>query len=49
MMLLQTKMKLPKACNNVTAIEHKADEYYYIAIAELFDKEKDAAELSEKQ
>jgi predicted phosphate transport protein (TIGR00153 family) len=39
------KDEITKACINVTAIEHKADEYYYVAIAELFDKEKDAAEL----
>lgn len=36
---------ISKACSKVTAIEHIADDYYYIAIAELFDKEKDAAEL----
>lgn len=39
------KDEIFKACDNVKAIEHKADEYYYIAIAELFDKEKDPAEL----
>jgi predicted phosphate transport protein (TIGR00153 family) len=39
------KDEITKACNNVTAIEHKADEYYFVAVAELFDKEKDAAEL----
>jgi uncharacterized protein len=39
------KEKITKACSNVTAIEHKADEYYYIAVSELFDKEKDPAEL----
>ena len=39
------KDKIMKACANVTAIEHKVDEYYYIAVSELFDKEKDAAEL----
>jgi uncharacterized protein Yka (UPF0111/DUF47 family) len=39
------KGEITKACSNVTAIEHKADEYYYIAVAELFDKEKDPAEL----
>lgn len=36
---------ITKACEKVTEIEHKADEFYYIALAELFDKEKDAAEL----
>lgn len=39
------KDEITKACNNVTAIEHKVDEYYYVAIAELFEKEKDPAEL----
>jgi len=39
------KDEIFKACENVTAIEHKVDEYYYVAVAELFDKEKDAAEL----
>jgi uncharacterized protein len=39
------KEEITKACNKVTAIEHKVDEYYYVAVAELFDKEKDAAEL----
>lgn len=39
------KDEIAQACINVTAIEHKVDEYYYIAVAELFDKEKDPAEL----
>ena len=39
------KTEITKACEKVTDIEHKADEYYYEAIAELFEKEKDAAEL----
>lgn len=39
------KEEITRACTNVTAIEHKVDEYYYVAVAELFDKEKDAAEL----
>ncbi len=39
------KAKITKSCERVTEIEHKADEYYYVAIAELFDKEKDPAEL----
>ncbi len=39
------KAEITNACNNVTAIEHKVDEYYYFAVSELFDKEKDAAEL----
>jgi predicted phosphate transport protein (TIGR00153 family) len=39
------KQEITKGCDMVKAIEHKADEYYYVAIAELFDKEKDPAEL----
>jgi uncharacterized protein Yka (UPF0111/DUF47 family) len=39
------KAEITKACNKVKEIEHKADEYYYVAIAELFEKEKDPAEL----
>jgi uncharacterized protein len=39
------KNEITVACDNVKEIEHKADEYYYVALAELFDKEKDAAEL----
>ena len=39
------RVTITKACEKVTEVEHKADEFYYIALAELFDKEKDAAEL----
>ena len=39
------KAEITKACNKVKEIEHKADEYYFVAIAELFEKEKDPAEL----
>ena len=39
------KNEITKACEKVTEIEHQVDEYYYEAIAELFDKEKDPAEL----
>jgi hypothetical protein len=39
------KNEITRSCDNVKAIEHQADEYYYVAIAELFDKEKDPAEL----
>jgi predicted phosphate transport protein (TIGR00153 family) len=39
------KAEITKACDKVKEIEHKADEYYYVAIAELFEKEKDPAEL----
>jgi hypothetical protein len=39
------KDEITKACDKVKEIEHKADEYYFVAVAELFDKETDAAEL----
>jgi uncharacterized protein Yka (UPF0111/DUF47 family) len=39
------KNEITKACSKVTEIEHKADEYYFTAISELFEKEKDPAEL----
>jgi predicted phosphate transport protein (TIGR00153 family) len=39
------KAEITRSCDNVKAIEHKADEYYYVAISELFEKEKDPAEL----
>jgi uncharacterized protein len=39
------KEEITKACDKVKEIEHKADEYYFVAVAELFDKENDAAEL----
>ncbi|MGD0341956.1 MAG: DUF47 family protein [Bacteroidales bacterium] len=39
------KTEITRSCDNVKAIEHKADEYYYVAISELFEKEKDPAEL----
>lgn len=39
------KEEITKACDKVKDIEHKADEYYYVAISELFEKEKDPAEL----
>jgi uncharacterized protein len=39
------KEKITTACKNVTAIEHKADEIYFIGISELFDKEEDTKEL----
>lgn len=39
------KDEITRACDKVKEIEHKADEYYYVAISELFDKEKDPAEL----
>ena len=39
------KKEIGKACDNVNNIEHKADDYYFVAVSELFDKEKDPAEL----
>jgi uncharacterized protein len=39
------KKEILQACDKVKEIEHKTDEYYYVAVAELFEKEKDAAEL----
>lgn len=39
------KAKITKACEKVTEIEHRADEFYYVALAELFEKEKDPTEL----
>jgi predicted phosphate transport protein (TIGR00153 family) len=39
------KKEITKACDKVNEIEHKADDYYFVAVAELFEKEKDPAEL----
>ncbi len=39
------KAEITAACQKVTEIEHKADEYYYQAVADLFEKEKDSVEL----
>jgi len=39
------RVAITKSCEKVTEIERKADEFYYFALGELFDKEKDAAEL----
>lgn len=39
------KKEITKACEKVKEIEHKADEYYFVAVSELFEKEKDPAEL----
>lgn len=39
------KEEITKACDKVKEIEHKTDEYYYIAVGELFKQEKDPAEL----
>jgi len=39
------KAEITASCDKVKEIEHKADEYYYFAVSELFEKEKDPAEL----
>jgi predicted phosphate transport protein (TIGR00153 family) len=39
------KNEITKACANVKDIENKADEYYFVALSELFEKEKDPTEL----
>ncbi|NLN30130.1 MAG: DUF47 domain-containing protein [Bacteroidales bacterium] len=39
------KDEITAACQKVTEIERKADEYYYEAVADLFEKEKDSVEL----
>jgi hypothetical protein len=39
------KKEITESCDKVKDIEHKADEYYFVAVAELFNKETDAAEL----
>ncbi|MGA1976484.1 MAG: DUF47 family protein [Bacteroidales bacterium] len=39
------KNEITVSCDKVKAIEHKADEFYYVAISELFEKEKDPTEL----
>jgi uncharacterized protein Yka (UPF0111/DUF47 family) len=39
------KKEITAACNTVKEIEHKSDELYYVAVAEIFEKEKDTAEL----
>jgi len=39
------KEEITRACDKVKEIEHKTDEYYYVAVGELFKHEKDPAEL----
>lgn len=39
------KREITEACAKVKDIEHKTDEYYFLAVSELFEKEKDPAEL----
>ncbi len=39
------KSKITHACDRVKAIEHEADELYFVGVSELFDKEEDPKEL----
>jgi uncharacterized protein len=39
------KEKITRACERVTAIEHEADELYFVGASELFEKEEDPKEL----
>jgi len=39
------KDEITRACDRVKEIEHKADDYYFVAVSELFEKEKDPSEL----
>ncbi len=42
---VSNKSKITKACANVTDYEHKADELYFVGVAELFEKEENPKEL----
>ena len=42
---IANKIKIVRSCENVTAIEHIADEIYYIGVSDLFDNEEDPKEL----
>jgi len=39
------KKEITEACDRIKQIEHKADDYYFIAVSELFEKEQDPSEL----
>jgi uncharacterized protein len=39
------KEKITLACDRVKAIEHEADELYFVGVSELFEKEEDPKEL----
>jgi hypothetical protein len=39
------KVKITLACEKVTAIEHEADDLYFVGVSELFEKEEDPKEL----
>ena len=42
---ISNKEKITRACERVTAIEHEADELYFVGVSELFEKEEDPKEL----
>jgi predicted phosphate transport protein (TIGR00153 family) len=42
---IANKEKISRACDRVTAIEHQADELYFVGVSELFEKEEDPKEL----
>lgn len=42
---VSNKSKIMLACDKVKAIEHQADELYFIGVSELFEKEEDPKEL----
>jgi len=42
---VSNKKKITRACERVTAIEHEADELYFVGVSELFEKEEDPKEL----
>lgn len=42
---VSNKSKIMHACDKVKAIEHQADELYFVGVSELFEKEEDPKEL----
>jgi predicted phosphate transport protein (TIGR00153 family) len=42
---VSNKKKIMQACYKVKEIEHRADEYYFVGVSELFEKEEDPKEL----
>jgi uncharacterized protein len=42
---VSNKEKITLSCERVTAIEHEADELYFVGVSELFEKEEDTKEL----
>jgi predicted phosphate transport protein (TIGR00153 family) len=45
---IANKIKIARSCENVTAIEHRADEIYHLGVSDLFDNEEDPKELLKK-